>query len=301
MLVPKLSLPQRIKGSVVGSVEKVQLVWETVDRPAALLLSLCLGASPWTVRFRDGTAEVLTRRRDLYRIIHGHLFPYGRRLIRYNVRSLGRDVDLWTEGESTGDEVLGREIYMSLPVRGLTVIDVGANIGDSAVYFSLRGAREVLAFESDSDLCRIARENLFRNAVTNVTIQNFRITGLTAQIEPQDRARMQEIEGPILAGGGRSAPRTLTLDAILERIEGNDVTLKVDCEGSEYEALMSTRSDLLSKVRHLQLEYHYGPTLLARFLERRGFTVKVSKPRYLVILPARDLLVVGDIWADRAG
>jgi len=37
--------------------------------------------------------------------------------------------------------------YDWLDVKGKRVLDVGASIGDTAVYFALRGAREVVAFE----------------------------------------------------------------------------------------------------------------------------------------------------------
>jgi len=35
-----------------------------------------------------------------------------------------------------------------LDVKGKVVIDVGAYIGDSAIYFALKGARKVIALES---------------------------------------------------------------------------------------------------------------------------------------------------------
>jgi FkbM family methyltransferase len=37
--------------------------------------------------------------------------------------------------------------YEDLNVRGRVVVDVGAYIGDSAIYFALRGARKVVAVE----------------------------------------------------------------------------------------------------------------------------------------------------------
>ncbi len=37
--------------------------------------------------------------------------------------------------------------YGVLDVSGKVVIDVGASIGDSAIYFALKGARKVIAIE----------------------------------------------------------------------------------------------------------------------------------------------------------
>ena len=40
-----------------------------------------------------------------------------------------------------------KEQYKWLDVEGKNVVDVGANIGDTAIYFALKGAKHVYAFE----------------------------------------------------------------------------------------------------------------------------------------------------------
>jgi len=60
--------------------------------------------------------------------------------------------------------------------------------------------------------------------------------------------------------------------------------LKIDCEGAEYEILMSLGRPMLDRIGKIACEYHqpayYGvtdpghtPALLGRFLEQNGFTV----------------------------
>jgi len=48
---------------------------------------------------------------------------------------------------STVFQVLNEGDYEQLDVKGKVVIDVGAYIGDSAIYFALKGARKVIAIE----------------------------------------------------------------------------------------------------------------------------------------------------------
>lgn len=38
-------------------------------------------------------------------------------------------------------------IYKHLPVEGKTFVDIGANIGDSSIYFASRGAEKVISIE----------------------------------------------------------------------------------------------------------------------------------------------------------
>ena len=48
---------------------------------------------------------------------------------------------------STFIELFLREDYHDVNIRNKIIIDVGAYIGDSAIYFALKGARKVIAIE----------------------------------------------------------------------------------------------------------------------------------------------------------
>jgi predicted RNA methylase len=53
-------------------------------------------------------------------------------------------------GSITNSDAVGvflNGIYEYLPVAGKTVIDIGANIADSSIYFAVRGAKKVIALE----------------------------------------------------------------------------------------------------------------------------------------------------------
>jgi len=71
----------------------------------------------------------------------------------------------------------------------------------------------------------------------------------------------------------------LTLEDILSQ---NNVpygcVLKMDCEGCEYENLLSTPENVLRRFSHMLIEYHYGYKNIKEKLEKSGFYVSVTRP-----------------------
>jgi tRNA G37 N-methylase Trm5 len=60
--------------------------------------------------------------------------------------------------------------YWRINVKGKRVLDIGAGIGDSSIYFSIAGAKEVVAVEIDKRKVELMRDNLKVNGINNVTI-----------------------------------------------------------------------------------------------------------------------------------
>jgi predicted RNA methylase len=52
-------------------------------------------------------------------------------------------------GTRNGDirNIFVNNIYEHLPVEGRSVVDIGANIADSCIYFALHGANNVIGLE----------------------------------------------------------------------------------------------------------------------------------------------------------
>ena len=67
--------------------------------------------------------------------------------------------------------------YRQFDVKEKRVLDVGASIGDTAVYFALRGAREVVAFEPYPFPYGFALRNVEANGLRNVRVVNAGISG----------------------------------------------------------------------------------------------------------------------------
>lgn len=166
-----------------------------------------------------------------------------------------------------------REDYGGIP-NGSTVIDVGANIGVFSLFAAQAGARVVHAYEPNAQsfdcLARNVREN-----------------GLEAVIRPH-RMALAGREGPVrfpispsvhnaiipaddTAMSGFELVEATTLASSIDAIPEVDI-LKLDCEGAEYDILLSSTAETLSKLGAIRLEYHTGPKeKLVKHLERHGF------------------------------
>lgn len=177
-------------------------------------------------------------------------------------------------GGLTGGDLAGvfaTGIYNSLDVRGRVVIDVGASIGDSAIYFAIRGAERVYAFEPDP----IA----YDYAVSNVNDNGF--SGLVAPIKlglgaegPSFRVRGTRESS---SGEPRPSQRTLwftSLDEIVANYGVHDGVLKMDCEGQEYLALAAS-PNALRHFQMIQVEYHRGLKALPQLLTQAGFDIRI--------------------------
>lgn len=151
---------------------------------------------------------------------------------------------------NTIDDIFFKEIYGSLDVRGKIVIDIGASIGDTALYFLLNGAGHVYGFEPLEERLMLLKENLANNS----------IEGKFTLIDSEYR------------GGD--------LGRIIEKYNlGGDLVLKVDCEGGEY-GLLDESDATLKRFSQLELEYHYGYVNLEKKL-KNTFELKVTRPFYL--------------------
>lgn len=172
------------------------------------------------------------------------------------------------------------EEYRSLPVKGRTIIDIGANIGDSAIYFGMHGADKVIALEPYPKNYETAKKNIELNNLsdkTNLILAGCSSTCGTITIDPEKersvRSSLQE------STHGIDVP-LMTLESILKENKINSALLKMDCEGCEYEAILSSSTDTLQKFSHIQIEYHYGYKNLKSKLESCGFKVSITNPKY---------------------
>ena len=59
------------------------------------------------------------------------------------------------------------KVYDFLPVRDKVIIDIGANIGDSSIYFVHKGAKKVIALEPFPKNYNTAKKNIELNNLTN--------------------------------------------------------------------------------------------------------------------------------------
>jgi len=137
------------------------------------------------------------------------------------------------------------------------IIDCGANIGLSVIYFKQRyPAAKVVAFEADPNVFRVLEHNVAQFGFTDVTLNR-------AAVWTHDGEVSFCMEGGLsgrLPKGDGDAPKQVRVPACRLR----DVLaqrpidfLKLDIEGAEAAVLADCREFVRSDwIRHLFLEYH---------------------------------------------
>jgi FkbM family methyltransferase len=220
----------------------------------------------------------------------------------------GRKVDLTIYGGTSNGDIKGifmDNIYQHLPVKNKTVIDIGGNIGDSAMYFALNGATEVICLEPFPKNYELAEKNIKLNNFSKcVTLLLAGCSGSRNEvtIDPDFKSGNSSILKDF--SKGIRVP-LLTLEDILKRISNfdNSIILKMDCEGCEYETIISANEKTLQKFSHIMIEYHFGYKNLKEKLEMNGFKVSITRPAVYWYTPdelqGNTKFVEGYIIAER--
>lgn len=206
-----------------------------------------------------------------------------------------------SEGEIT--DIFFNRIYEFLPVQGNIVVDIGANIGDSCVYFALKGATKIFAIEPYPKNYDIANKNIEVNGFTNTV--SLKLSGCAAKrgdiiIDPLHQS--DHSSRLVDFGKGVKVP-LVTLKDILDenKLWEEKIVLKLDCEGCEYDTILFSDCDTLRYFSHIQLEYHNGYQNLKQKLENCGFHVSVTRPLLArtSIMGQRRTYYVGQLHATR--
>ena len=171
-------------------------------------------------------------------------------------------------GKYNGDllNIFKNNEYSFLPVKEKEVVDIGSNIGDSAIYFASHGAKSVIAVEPD----RVSYDYAIKNVAVN---------GYSAKIKLILAACGSKDES-----ASENDLKSLSLRTLIQKYCSNPDILKIDCEGCEYDLIMSASRDDLTKFSHIQIEYHFGYQSLKSRLEACGFEVTCTRPSFFIPL-----------------
>lgn len=201
------------------------------------------------------------------------------------------------DGISNGDvfNIFYKKEYEFLPVKDRVVIDIGANIADSSVYFAMSGAKKVIALEPFPKNFEVAQKNIAMNGFTDkVELLNAGCCGghskdimLNASAKG---ASCQTIQSSI-----GSNIHFFTLQELVDKYNiDSHAILKLDCEGCEYDIIFSNSNTVLRNFSHIQIEYHYGFRDLVKHLVGGGFVVSHTNPEI------KDGMEIGWIYAHKS-
>lgn len=164
--------------------------------------------------------------------------------------------------------LMGHWILEGIDIRGREVVDIGAYVGDTPLYFIYNGARRVVAVEPHPIAFKEMVENIkLNNASEKIMAINAAIGSSRGSTKIPANIPLWEIEGVSALNsrsGGIEIP-VLRLEDIIDHI-GDHHLIKLDCEGCEHEILKSSL-DTLKKFEVIYLEYHGGYEYIVKKLE----------------------------------
>jgi len=156
-------------------------------------------------------------------------------------------------------EILGTfedEEYKFIDVKNKHVIDIGAYVGDTSIYFISRGANTVYAIEP--------HPGAYEELLENIKLNEFchKITPLNMGIGANESYITINIDT-------KQAPKALfhnskedgvrvkvdTLTNIIEKYNIPTEVLKMDCEGCEYDIILKDYNSI-SNFEQIAFEYH---------------------------------------------
>lgn len=159
------------------------------------------------------------------------------------------------------------------------VIDVGANVGAFSLLAGYLGAKKIIAVEpigttyaqlnNNIKIAGLTQIQTFNNLVSDVAGKQCNISlntnsGHNSQFNVRDDYETVE---------------SITLTDLLGKLDGNDIFLKLDCEGAEYDILLNASSEEMNRITDIAIEIHMdlhpihkGWQIIETFLLSHGFT-----------------------------
>jgi FkbM family methyltransferase len=165
--------------------------------------------------------------------------------------SLNHD-DLKKQSMALYDEIFMNDSYRLTPadVQDKVVVDIGANIG----FFTLKclemGAKKCITVE--------ANPNVYKRLLTNVA-GNPRVVAMNNAALDIDGKIVHITDSDVmstLTSGAGEAVATVSLKTLVGDIDDNNMLLKLDCEGSEFDILLNTEREVIRKFRTVHMEIH---------------------------------------------
>ena len=167
--------------------------------------------------------------------------------------------------------------YSKLNIKNKCILDVGMNIGDSAIYFILNGASRVVGVEPFSKNFELASKNIIQNNLDD-KIEIIQ-AGCTAKTEKIKIIENVGVESSLEKSNIGYEMQTFTIEDIIKKFDiPKESILKIDCEGCEDEIFSSITKNTIRHFGEIQIEYHNGYQLIKEKLENFGFDVEVTKP-----------------------
>lgn len=141
-------------------------------------------------------------------------------------------------------------------VKDRVVIDVGANIGAFSLYAAMLGAKKVIAVEPISASYNTFLKNIHKLGLTNITTYKKIVAEKGNQFLPVSLNSNAGANSMYNVSSNYEVVETTTFSDIMNQIAGNDILLKLDCEGGEYDVIMNATPQDMQRITEIMMEIH---------------------------------------------
>ena len=166
--------------------------------------------------------------------------------------------DKSNEAKELYNEVIATNCYALTPeiCQGRDFIDIGANIGMFSIFASTLGASKVIAIEPVSTTVKILKDNIKQSNLNNI----FVVQGLVSSINGESKEiGLEDKSGhnSVYSSSDKTETiGTVTLKSLLNLVDGKNIFLKIDCEGSEYDVLLNADPRNMARIEAIAIEIH---------------------------------------------
>lgn len=171
-----------------------------------------------------------------------------------------------------------KEILLNLKKEKYNIIDAGANVGYTSLYFALDLNTDIVAIEPSSKNVQVLKKNLELNQLgLKIEVRNSALSSNSQNkysIENQFRDGLDWSTTTILDPNGEVNSISIA-DLLIQKKWDNIDLLKIDIEGAESE-IFSSDTNFLSKTRLIAIEVHdefISRIIIESILKERGFIV----------------------------
>jgi len=186
-------------------------------------------------------------------------------------------------------------------VKDRDIIDIGAYVGDTSIYYYLYGkARHVYAFEPIPYIYEKGLQIIkWNNLMESISFFNEGVSGEKGTTRILESKTNFDKVGVNKSNTEGRLIKIVSLDEFVKKYNIHSAFLKVDCEGCEYSIFQKISKETLQRFIGIHIEYHYGYLDLIKRLKEEGFGIIYTKPVYNFKGIGKKPMISGDIIAFR--
>ena len=164
-------------------------------------------------------------------------------------------------------------------IENRNVLDIGGNIGAFSLLASYLGAKKVVCVEPISTTYQSLLENIEQAKITNITPLKNVVSEVSGDLVKISLNNHSGLNSMFNVENDFETIESITLTEALAHFDNNDILLKIDCEGAEYDILLNATEEDMSRISEIVMELHTdfnpkykGSEIMDNKLSKFGFT-----------------------------